>query len=297
MSQATAVAERNGRLMRAATYASVGLAATLILAKVAAWLQTDSMSMLSTLVDSLLDLGASLVTFFAVRTALTPPDAEHRFGHGKAEPLAALAQSAFVAGSAALLLFEATWRLFRPKPIEHLELGVGVMVFSVLASGALVLFQRHVAKQTGSLAIAADSVHYRSDLLVNLAVIAALFIASDPEFAIVDPLIGIAIAVFILFSAWTIFRGAFDMLMDREIDDTDRKRIAELVLSHPHVTGYNDLRTRRSGPQLFIQLSIELDGDITLEKAHDIAHEVEARLVARYPEAEIAIHQEVSRMG
>jgi len=280
------------RLMRAATYASVAVAGTLVVVKLAAWLFTDSVSLLSTLIDSLLDAAASMINLLAVRHALTPADREHRFGHGKAEPLAALGQTAFIAGSAVFLVIEAGHRLFAPRPVLHVELGIGVMILAIVVTFALTRFQAHVVRKTGSVAIKADSLHYLGDILVNAAVIVALLLASQFGWFIADPLFGIAIAGYILIVAWRIARGAFDMLMDRELPERERARIRRIVLEHPSVIDMHDLRTRTSGRKTFIQVHIELDGDLSLYRAHDVADEVEASLHAAYPGAGVIIHQD-----
>ena len=205
---------RNGdSLMRWATYAAMAVALVLILVKIAAWLATDSVAMLSSLVDSILDAAASMLNLLAVRQALMPADKEHRFGHGKAEPLAGLGQAAFIAGSAVFLLFEATTRLIHPQPVAQGTLGVGVMVFSILLTAALVGFQRFVIRRSGSMAIGADSLHYLSDLATNLSIIAALVLAYQFGITIADPLFALGIGLYILYSAWRIFRLAYDHLM------------------------------------------------------------------------------------
>ena len=283
---------KTSRLMRLATYASLGVALFLIAVKFAAWLFTDSVSLLSTLIDSLLDAAASLVNLLAVRHALTPPDREHRFGHGKAEPLAALGQSAFIAGSAIFLVIEAGHRVFHPKAIEHADIGIAVMILAIVLTFALTRFQAHVVKRTGSLAIQADSLHYLGDVLINGAVILAIVLSTELGWSLADPLFGIAIAAYILLTAWRIARGAYDMLMDRELPDEDRERIRDTVMAHPEVLSMHDLRTRASGPLTFIQLHIEMDGGLTLHRAHGAADEVENMLRQVFPGAEIIIHQD-----
>ena len=280
------------RLMRAATYASVAVAGTLIVVKLAAWLFTDSVSLLSTLIDSLLDAAASMINLLAVRHALTPADREHRFGHGKAEPLAALGQTAFIAGSAVFLVIEAGHRLFAPRPVLHVEVGIGVMILAIVVTFALTRFQAHVVRKTGSVAIKADSLHYVGDILVNAAVIVALLLASQFGWFIADPLFGIAIAGYILIVAWRIAHGAFDMLMDRELPERERARIRRIVLEHPSVIDMHDLRTRTSGQQTFIQVHIEMAGEMSLYRAHEVADEVEASLRTAYPGAGVIIHQD-----
>ena len=283
---------QSARLMRLATYASVATAGMLVAVKVAAFAATDSVSILSSLIDSLLDASASLVTLFAVRHALSPPDREHRFGHGKAEPLAALGQAAFIAGSSIFLLIEAGRRLFDPKPVANGDAGIIVMVFAIIATLALTRFQAYVVKRTDSLAIRSDALHYAGDLLANGGVIIALILSTRLGWTIADPLIAIAIAGFIIFSAVQIARGAFDMLMDRELPEADRRRILDIAGTHPEVRAVHDLRTRMSGPSLFIQLHIEMDGSLNLYRAHVIADTVEAELHTAFPGAEVLIHQD-----
>jgi ferrous-iron efflux pump FieF len=277
------------RLMKLATYASITVAVTLILAKLLAWGMSGSVSMLATLIDSTLDALASLINLLAVRHALTPADREHRFGHGKAEALAGLAQAAFISGSAGFLLLESGRRLLTPTPVEAHGVGIAVMVFSIIATLALVRFQRHVIEKTDSTAIKADALHYRTDLLVNGSVIVALLLSAWgwPGF---DALFAIGIAFYILWSAWGIVMQALDHLMDRELPDEDREKIKEIATAHPEVHGMHDLRSRRSGTASFIQLHLELDDDLKLLEAHRISDEVEASLHDRYPAADIIIH-------
>lgn len=281
-----------GRLMRAATYASVGAASLLVVVKAGAWVMTDSVSMLSTLVDSLLDVLASLVNLFAVRHALTPADAEHRFGHGKAEPLAGLGQAAFISGSAMFLFVEAGQRFLEPRPVANSAVGIGVMVFSIVVTLVLVGFQRYVIRRTSSVAITADSLHYVGDVLVNISVIVALVLSATLGLAWADPLFGAGIAVYILYCAWQIAREALNLLMDREFPDEDREYIRRIALAHPEVRDMHDLRTRSSGPHSFIQLHLELDRDLTLIDAHTISDQVEMEIRRAFPNAEVLIHQD-----
>ena len=288
----TTAADPSAALMRLATYASVTVATVLIVTKLAAWLITDSVSLLSTLIDSLLDVGASLLNLVAVRHALEPADKEHRFGHGKAEALSGLAQAAFIAGSAMFLVVQAGERLFNPRFIFNTEIGYWVMVLAIGLTLVLVAFQRYVVKKTGSVAITADSTHYQMDVLVNISVIASLFLASEMGWTWADPAFAIAIAAYILWGAWRIGIASLHMLMDRELPDADRRRIREIAQSHPGVVGLHDLRTRSSGNQVFIQMHLEMNGDITLLDAHVISDQVEASIMAAFPNAEVLIHED-----
>jgi ferrous-iron efflux pump FieF len=292
MGEVPAGNSETGRLMRQATYASVGVATILIGAKLFAYLMTDSVSLLSTLLDSLLDAAASLVNLVAVRTALVPADAEHRFGHGKAEPLAAMGQSAFIAGSALFLLVEAGNRVVNPSPIQNSGIGLAVMVFSIAATFLLVLYQRHVIRRTNSVAIRADSTHYVSDLLVNGAVIASLLIWRQFGWALADPIFAGFVGIYILFTAWRIAQSSLDLLMDRELPDSERRRIREIALANPVVRDLHDLRTRSSGQATFIQFHLELDGAMPLTQAHTVSDEVEDAILAEFPGAEIIIHED-----
>ncbi len=281
-----------GRLMRLATYASVTVAVVLVVSKFAAWLMTDAVSLLSTLIDSLLDAGASLLNLLAVRHALEPADKEHRFGHGKAEPLAGLAQAAFICGSAVFLVIEAGERLFNPRTIENTDVGYAVMVLAIVLTLFLVVFQRYVVGKTGSIAITADSAHYQMDILVNASVIVSLWLVSRFGWTLADPLIALIIAGYIFWGARRIGLIAYDMLMDRELEDGERQKILDIALSHPGVKGLHDLRTRSSGNQVFIQMHLEMDGEISLLDAHTISDAVEASVLEAFPNAEVLIHED-----
>ncbi len=280
------------RLMRRAAYAAVAVAGVLILAKLVAWTLTGSVAMLSTLIDSMLDALASGVNLFAVHHATQPADREHRFGHGKAEAIAGLGQAAFVTGSAVFLLFAAGHRLFDPVPIGSGTVGIAVMLFSIAMTVGLVTYQRKVIRRTGSVAISADSLHYLGDVLVNVGVIVSLLLAAGLGLALADPIFGIAIALYILSNAWVIAREALDILMDRELDDEDRQRIVDIARSHPEVLALHDLRSRRSGTRAFIQVHLEMDGALSLYRAHAIADQVEAEILEAFPNAEVIIHQD-----
>lgn len=280
------------RLMRLATYASVATASTLIVAKLAAWAVTGSVAILSTLIDSALDAAASLVNLWAVRHALTPADHDHRFGHGKAEPLAGLGQAAFILGSGVLLMVEAVKRLFQPEAVEQGLVGIAVMAFSIVMTLALVGFQKHVLSRARSVAIAADQLHYSGDVLINGSVIVSLSAGMLLGWTFLDPIFAIAIALFLLWNAWGIATGSMDMLMDRELAEEDRARIVAIARSHPEVIDLHDLRTRLSGQVGFIQMHLELDPQLPLVRAHAIADQVERAIEQAFPNFEVIIHQD-----
>ena len=278
------------QLMRAASYASVATAIALVALKIWAWSRTDSVALLSSLADSLLDLVASVITLFAVKIAVSPADREHRFGHGKSEGIAGLAQALIVTGSATYVGFEAITRLLAPAPVLQPTLGLAVMMASLLLTICLVLFQSFVVRRTGSLAISADAVHYRADILTNVAVLIAIFASFQWQLDILDPVLGLVVVVLILLSVRVIAMNAIDVLLDRELPEEDRQRIFDIVSTHERVRGIHDLRTRSSGPACFIQFHLELDANISLIDAHAICDAVESDVRADFPGAEVLIH-------
>jgi len=294
--RALEMAANTSGLLRLATYASVATACLLILTKLGAWLVTGSISVLASLVDSTMDAGASVVNLLAVRWSLMPPDAGHRFGHGKAQDLAALGQATFIAGSALFLGLQAVDRLLHPRPIAETGVGVIVIGFAILVTLALLAFQRHVIRRTGSAAIRADALHYATDLATNAATIAALLLASA-GWSGADPLFGLAIAVYILYSASRIGLEAIQLLMDHELPEARRQRIAELACAVTGVLGVHGLRTRLSGQSVIIQLHLELDDAMPLLAAHQVGLEVDARIRAEFPDSDIIIHQDPASLG
>jgi ferrous-iron efflux pump FieF len=283
-----------GTLMQRAALAAIAAAAVLVLLKAAAWWWTGSVAMLASLADSGLDLLASGINAVAIRHALTPADREHRFGHGKAEAVAGLAQSALVAGSALFLSYESVRRILAPEPIAAEALGVAVMVVAMAATLALILYQRSVIRRSGSLAVAADRLHYLGDLAANAAVILALVLAGWLGWLWIDGVFGLVIAATIAWSAWSIARQAFDQLIDRELPDIDRARIKALAAAVPGVLDVHDLRTRASGVNVFVQLHIAVDAGLTVEAGHDISDAAEAAVLSEFPNAEILVHTDPS---
>jgi len=277
------------QLIKLATWSSVVVALSLIVIKTWAWDETQSVSLLASLIDSIMDSAAALINFFAVRYAMAPADKEHRFGHGKAEALAGLAQALLILGSIGLLLLQTLGRLWDPVVIENTPFGIIVMAASMGLTGALVLLQRQVVKQTKSTAIEADSLHYTSDLLMNLGVIIALVLATYGHYG-ADPYLALSIGAYVIYSAWGIAKTAFDLLLDHELSDEQRQHITQMAITHPLVMGMHDLRTRQSGHMQFIQLHLELQDRMLLIQAHDVADEIELRILQLFPYADVIIH-------
>lgn len=286
------VTAQDATLMKRAAYASLGISVFLVGIKAFAYLLTSSVSVLASLADSSLDLFTSTLNLVAIHSALTPADDEHRFGHGKAEPLAGLAQFAFIAASAGFIAVQAIGRFIRPEPVEHGETALVVMVISLIGAIAIVSYQRYVAARTGSLAIGADKVHYTGDVVTVGGVILAIVLATRFGWQLADPIIALFVAGALVWAALSVFRPAYDQLMDRELADDDRARIERIVRAHPEVQAFHELRTRAAGLHTFIQLHIELDPAMSLSRATQVSDEVEASLCAAFPNAEVIVHQD-----
>lgn len=281
------------RLVTRAALAATAVALLLFVMKVFAWWYTGSVSLLASLVDSLVDIAASLVNLLVVRYALQPADTEHTFGHGKAESLAAVAQSMFVSGSALFLILTGLQHLLAPQPLRAPEVGIAVTLIALASTLSLVAFQRWVVKHTQSQAIRADMLHYQSDLFMNGAILIALAL-SWQGISRADALFALGIGAYILYNASRVGYDAVQSLLDRALPDDERRAIAELIAGWPGINGAHQLRTRKSGPTRFIQLHLEMDDALPLARAHQIADALEQALHARFPGADIIIHQDPS---
>lgn len=283
-------AERRALLTRSAAFASIAMA--LFLAALKGWAvwRTGSTAMLGSLADTSLDLIASLATLIGVTVAARPADAGHRFGHGKAEALAAMFQVILIVLSAGAIALRAVLRLVEGGRTEAAETGIGVSLVAIAATFALIAWQRHVVRRTGSLAIRTDSVHYQSDLLLNLAVIAALALDQYAGLTGADPLFGLAIAAWLVWGAWRASGDAIDNLMDREWPAEQRLRFIERAALHPELSRLHDLRTRSSGNRDFAQFHVDLPAGMSVGEAHAIIEKVEADLRAAFPDVELLIH-------
>ncbi|MFC3608714.1 cation diffusion facilitator family transporter [Stutzerimonas tarimensis] len=291
------VPELHARLLRRATRAALATALFLAACKAVAWWLSGSVSLLAGLTDSLLDGAASMLNLMAVHYSLRPADDDHRYGHGKAEALAGLGQAAFIAISALVVGYQGVDRLLNPAPLGAAGVGIAVMILSLVMTALLLAYQYHVIRITRSTAIRADSLHYRSDLLLNSSILVALILAS---FGLerVDALFGIGIAFYILWSALSIVREAGRVLMDKEISPEVNEHMHRLACAVPGVLGCHDLRTRVSGTRWFVQAHIELPGAMPLTRAHDLCESVEHAIRHEYPSAEVLVHPDpVDRSG
>lgn len=279
----------HARLLRLATRASVAVASILIITKAIAWWLSGSVSMLAGLTDSLLDGVTSFLNLLAVHYALRPADDDHRYGHGKAESLAGMAQALFIGVSAVLIAFQAFDRLKHPEPVNAPWISIAVIVFSLVMTVGLLILQHRVIKATGSNAVRADSLHYRSDLMLNGSILVALVFAAV-GFSQLDAWFGLGIAVYILWSAFQIARESFSVLMDEELPSDVSENMLALACAVPGVLGAHDLRTRISGNIWFVQLHLELPGQLSLLDAHTLSDQVAAAIENAYPRAEVLVH-------
>lgn len=280
---------RENRLVHLATYVAVAVAIILVLIKLYAWLRTGSASILASLLDSTVDILASLIILYAVMISQAPADKEHRFGYGKAEPLASLAQSAFIAGSALYLILYAIENLWMHSSLQQVNIGLWVMGLSLVLTTLLVIFQYYAIQKTKSTAIQSDALHYVSDILTTGLVILGLLFS---QLQWLDPILAIMIALWIMRSAYSIGRDSVNQLMDGEIDDDMRAQIIQIILATPKVQGFNDLRTYRAGPNCFVQFDLELDDQLTLFESHAISENVVNNLKATFANLDVMVHQE-----
>lgn len=275
-------------LVKAAALASLCVSFSLIGVKYWVWYISDSISLQASLLDSLLDGLASIGNFIAIHHAQRPPDKEHRFGHGKLEAISALIQSLLIFLSGLWVLKEAVMRSLNPQMLQETAWGIRVILLSTLLTALLVIFQKHVVRKTNSLAISADSAHYKMDFIINIGILLTLHFGS--RYPWLDPLSGGLIGIYILASCYQIFIHSVHILMDRELGDDIRQKIRNIILSNPKVLGVHDLRTRSSGHINFIQAHLEMNPELSLQVAHDIAEKVELQILQQMPNCEILIH-------
>lgn len=280
------------RLMKLATGASVVVASVLIGIKGVAWWQTGSVAMLASLLDSVLDGLAAGINLFFVRRALRPASKQYRFGHGKAEPIGGMFQAIIIGASALFLVSECVRRLLEPSLPTNTQLGIAIMVVASLLVGVLVMFQRYVVKRTGSLIVSGDALHGIGDVGINVGVILALLISTRFDAPYVDPVIGILLALVLARGAWEIGSTAIRQLMDVEFSEEERQQIRDIALEHSEVSDIHDLRTRRAGLSSFIQFHIEMDGSMSLTRAHEISDQVELAVREAFPDSEVLIHED-----
>lgn len=283
--------QQYSKYVKRAAMLAIIVSTLLIIIKGVAWWYTDSVAILAAMADSLVDLLASCTNMLVLRYALQPADKNHYFGHGKAESLTALAQSAFITGSALFLLLQGSQRLANPENIENNALGVVVSLVSILLTLVLLMYQRKVIRLTQSPAIEADKLHYQTDLLMNGAILIAMLL-NMYGMIYADGIFAILIALYIFISALKMGWEAVQTLLDRALPDEEIQQIIQLAKAQENVLGVHDIGTRQVGNIKFIQLHLELDDHLPLITAHDIADNVEHAILSLFPNAKIVVHQE-----
>ncbi len=284
----------NNQLMKLSTYITIIGVLAIILAKTYGWFLTNSVTILASLVDSLLDICVSAMNMLTVHYALQPPDREHRFGHEKAEDIAVFCESIFFALSGCFVIYSALSRFFNLEEalVRATNEGVIVLLFSIVVTLIIVLFQFYVIKRSNSSIIKADSIHYISDFLTNIAAIIGIILAQHLDLPILDSIMAIMIAFYIIYNAIKMFNRAFKNLMDHELDEKDRQIIIEILKNNKKTQGFHDLKTRYAGNKPFIQFHLEFENTLTIMEVHEISEEVEHQILSKIPNAEIFIHQD-----
>ena len=280
----------DSNLIKSASYCSIIITVIILAAKVYGWLATDSQSLLASLIDSMLDISSSFINLLAIRLSLRPPDNNHRFGHEKFQDLAIFSQSIFFFASSIFTIFSSTRSLFGKSELSNAQAGIDIMYFCLVMTFVLVCYQTYVIRKTKSKIIEADKLHYFSDFLANLAVIASLYLSS--YYQDIDALAGIGISIYILVASYSLLRIAIRNLADEEFPDIDKKRILSIIGKHTEVKGVHELKTRFAANKPFIQFHLELAGNMTLLEAHEISDRICDELLKEFPGGEITVHQD-----
>ena len=284
--------DHKNKLMILGSIGSLTTTVVLLVLKIGAFIFTGSVSILSSLFDSVQDFMTSLINMVAIYQAVRPADKGHRFGHGKAQGIGGLLQAFIIAVSAVLLMMESVRHIFKSEPVQHIGFGVVVIVISIVLSSILVLFQNHVIRQTGSVSIKADRAHYAGDAVMNFGVLLSLLATKFWGWLWLDGAFGAAVALYLIYTVWQIMKEACSMLMDSELAPQIRQDIEQIVLAIPDVRGISDLRTREGGNQQFVQFNVQFDQKESLQSAHDILDQIEAQIKHKYPDMDVITHAE-----
>lgn len=284
--------EHHNRLKKAAATASIMLSGGLCLLKIFGAFYTGSLAILSSLIDSLADVFASSVSYVAIHFSTRPASQEHRYGYGRAESISALVQSAFIAGSGLFVMYDGISRLITPKPMEKPGLGIVIMLLSLSATILLIVFQKYVARKTSSPAIAADSAHYMVDVLTNISIVLSLIVVKYFHIGWFDILTAFVISAYLIYNAYKIAAEAVSALTDRELSEDIRQKVIDIVVNSEGIDGYHDFRSRDLGGAYFFEIHLELDGNLTLNKTHELTDNVEEKIKQAFPGAQVIIHQD-----
>lgn len=284
------MSEEQQKLIKLASYFSVVTASIILIAKIYGWFATESQSMLASLIDSMLDVSSSFINVIAIRFAMKPPDHEHRFGHEKYQDLAVFSQAIFFIVSSLFTLFSSSRALFEPRAITNSDKGIEVMYLCIVLTVILVAYQTYVLRKTKSMIIAADKLHYFTDFLTNIVVIISIYFSE--RFWFIDPLFGIAISLYIMHASYGLFKASLKNLVDEEFSNEDRAKIVAVISNFKNIKGLHDLKTRHAADKAFIQLHLEMEGNMSLFEAHIISDQISLEIEKVFPGSEIIIHQD-----
>lgn len=284
--------EDNSYLKKTASLFSILVSAILFIIKLIAVIYSGSLAVLSSLIDSASDIFASFITFWAIKYSNKPLNKKHRYGYGKAESASALIQSAFIAGSGAFVLYDGFERFINPIPLKQTVLGLQLMILSLIITIILICYQKYVIIKTKSIAIIADSLHYKVDLLTNMLIIISLFLLDYYHLAWIDILTASLISIYLIWNAYRIATNALNDITDQEIDSKIKNHIIKIINKTKNINGFHDFRSRTSGNRIFIEFHLELNGNLSLYAAHQISKSIEEEIISIYPNAQIIIHQD-----
>ena len=264
----------------------------LVVCKLIVGMLTGTVSIISEAIHSGVDLMASTVSFMAVRKSSEPPDEEHDYGHGKVENVSAAAESLFIIAAAIFIFAEAVGKFTNPQLPEDLDLAMGVMIVSSVLNLAVSQRMHHIGKRTNSAALLADALHLRTDVWTSVAVLFGIILMKITGYLWIDPLIACCVAVGILHVGYQMCRSSYDTLVDASLDAAEEAHIGSIIMNNPQVIGYHHLRTRKAGEVTVMDFHLELDKNMSLEAAHDVASEVELELRRQAGPCDPTIHLE-----
>lgn len=282
----------HNKLNKKAILLPITISTLLIIIKLYGFDQTNSASIFASLLDSIMDVSISVINMIAIIYAAKPADEDHKFGHNSIEDIVGLIQATFIATSALFIIYKAIFNIQHTQHVTNNIDGIIIMSISTIALIIVVIYQKFIISQTNSTIVKSDNLHYTSDILTNITIIISLFITLKPQLKLIDPILALLIAIYIIFSAFEIGKRCFDNLMDKELGETEQQNIKKIITHHPGVKGYHKLKTRRSGNRIFIQAHIEIDKNLSFKDAHHITDQLEDKLLDNYQNSEIIIHSD-----
>jgi ferrous-iron efflux pump FieF len=282
----------NNTLIKITSITSIFMMSLLIVVKFVAYSKTDSLAILSSLIDSALDGTMSLINYFAIMVALRPKDDQYRFGYNAIEDIVGLVQASFIFGSATFMIIHSITRLIDPKPLMNNSFGISITLISIFATSMVYFLQLYTIKRTKSIIISVDAMHYQMDIMINVGLLLSLILIAKTDILYIDPIVSILISIYMLCSSFGFGKVAFGNLMSKELTDDIKNKIIDIISRYNEIKGYHNLKTRQSGNMKFIQIHIELDKNMSFMEAHDISHKLEEDIEKDIQDCEIVIHKD-----